>query len=171
MERGWFDQPVAISVGVIGTVHKVSNAREAAEILINHWPHEGTTKHLRARRVCLEVLHGQQQAKAAQDAFVEAAREAAILAELTPTKGDPSDGRAPFEPPVKIRVGTGITLRVVETVQDACEVLIDWPHASRGPFYQSARDIVEGAIDGIATPVEAREAFAALAEHAGILIE
>jgi hypothetical protein len=171
MERGWFDRPVPISVGIIGTVHKVSNAREAAEMLVNQWPEEGTAKHIEARRVCLEVLHGQQKADMARAAFAEAAREAAILAEASPASDDVAEPHVLFEKPVKVTVGSSSTVRVVETVQGACEVLIDWPHAQRGPFYQSTREVVEAVIDGVATTEEAREAFAALAEHAGILVD
>ena len=31
-------------------------------------------------------------------------------------------------------------------VNGACEALIDWPHAKRGPYYQSGREILEGTI-------------------------
>jgi hypothetical protein len=79
--------------------------------------------------------------------------------------------RIPFESPIKVKVGADNMLRTVNSVQGACEVLIDWPHARRGPYYQSAREVVEAAIGGKATAAEAREAFAALAAHAGVLAE
>lgn len=69
----------------------------------------------------------------------------------------------------RVRVGTEGTVRDVSTVQDACEVLIDWPPARRGPFYQSAREAVEGALDGNVSATAAQEAFAALCDHAGVL--
>lgn len=78
--------------------------------------------------------------------------------------------RIAFESPVKLQVGGDKTLRTVKTVEGACEVLIDWPQARRGPFYQSARQVVEAAAAGKATAQEARDAFAALAEHAGVLV-
>ena len=62
--------------------------------------------------------------------------------------------KIPFESPIKVKVGADNMLRTVNSVQGACEVLIDWPHARRGPYYQSAR-----------------EAFAALAAHAGVLAD
>ena len=62
------------------------------------------------------------------------------------------------------------TMRDVETIEDACQILIDWPHARRGPFYQAAREVVESALKGDATASQAREAFAALAAHAGVLV-
>ena len=79
--------------------------------------------------------------------------------------------RIPFEKPVIIRAGDEATKRTVKTVNGACEVLIDWPHARRGPFYQTAREIVEAALKGEKSAAEAREAFAGLAAHAGILVE
>lgn len=79
--------------------------------------------------------------------------------------------RIPFETPVVIRAGDEATKRTVKTVNGACEVLIDWPHARRGPFYQTAREIVEAALKGEVSPSQAREAFAGLASHAGILVD
>jgi len=74
-----------------------------------------------------------------------------------------------FSTSLRVRVGTDGTVRDVSTVQDACEVLIDWPSARRGPFYQSAREAVEAALDGNVSAMAAQEAFAALCDHAGIL--
>lgn len=79
--------------------------------------------------------------------------------------------RIAFESPVKLQVGSDKTLRTVKTVEGACEVLIDWPHARRGPVYQSTREVVEAAAAGKATPAEAREAFAGLAAHAGVIVD
>lgn len=79
--------------------------------------------------------------------------------------------RIEFESPVKLQVGGDKTLRTVKTVEGACEVLIDWPHARRGPVYQSTREVVEAAAAGKATPAEAREAFAGLAAHAGVIVD
>lgn len=77
----------------------------------------------------------------------------------------------PFESVVRVQAGSENTIKDVQSVQDACDILIDWPHARRGPFYQSARGVVEAALIGRASPQEAREAFMALASHAGILID
>ena len=79
--------------------------------------------------------------------------------------------RVEFESPVKVKVGADNTLRAVKSVQGANEVLIDWPHARRGPYYQAAREVVEAALAGNASGEEAREAFAALAAHAGVLAD
>lgn len=74
-----------------------------------------------------------------------------------------------FSAPIRVHVGTDGTVRDVATVQDASEVLIDWPPARRGPFYQSAREAVEAAKDGTISATAAQEAFAALCDHAGVL--
>ena len=76
-----------------------------------------------------------------------------------------------FETPVRVQAGDANTLRDVRSVEGACEVLIDWPHARRGPFYQSALEVVNSALEDRATIAEAREAFADLCAHAGILVE
>lgn len=77
----------------------------------------------------------------------------------------------PFENVVRVQAGSENTIKDVHSVQDACDILIDWPHARRGPFYQSAREVVEAALNGKASSQEAREAFMALASHAGILVD
>ncbi|PSJ63575.1 DUF982 domain-containing protein [Pseudaminobacter soli (ex Li et al. 2025)] len=79
MEYGWFDKPVPISLGITGDVYNVSNARQAAEILLNRWPTAGSIKHRDARYACLQVLQGLKKPEVAREAFVEAAREAGIL--------------------------------------------------------------------------------------------
>ena len=50
-------------------------------------------------------------------------------------------------------------------------MLIDWPHARRGPYYQAALEVVNAAMDGNATTAEARAAFTDLCAHAGVLAE
>lgn len=84
------------------------------------------------------------------------------------TDDSQTNERIPFDRPIIIRTGEA-THRTVRSVNGACEVLIDWPHARRGPFYQSTREVVEAAMKGMATAAQAREAFAALASHAGVL--
>ncbi|QPC86250.1 DUF982 domain-containing protein [Mesorhizobium sp. NBSH29] len=76
-----------------------------------------------------------------------------------------------FDSDVKLTVGNEHTIRTVQSVKDACEVLIDWPQARRGPFYQSTREVVEAAIAGKKTAEEARTALMALAVHAGVLVD
>ncbi|WP_292634593.1 DUF982 domain-containing protein [Mesorhizobium sp.] len=64
----------------------------------------------------------------------------------------------------------GRTLRDVATLKDASEILIDWPQAKRGPFYQAAREKVESALETGTGAAEAQEAFAALCSHSGVLV-
>lgn len=76
-----------------------------------------------------------------------------------------------FDSPVAIRAGRENTIRRVKSVNGACEVLIDWPHARRGPVYQETMALIQAALDGEKTAAEARHAFHAFAEHAGVLVE
>ncbi|MEP9396360.1 DUF982 domain-containing protein [Mesorhizobium sp. KR2-14] len=79
---GWFDKPVPVSVGLTHDVRNISNARQALDILMNHWPSAGTQQHRDARQACLEVLRGERRPEDARKAFAEAARGAGILFEL-----------------------------------------------------------------------------------------
>ena len=71
--------------------------------------------------------------------------------------------------PIRIKPHGSDTIRDVDTLRDASEILIDWPHAKRGPFYQAAREQIEAALDGNGG-AQAQEAFAALCNHAGVLV-
>ena len=71
---------------------------------------------------------------------------------------------------VRIKVGEATTCQVA-TLVDASKVLIDWPAARRGPFYQMAREKVEAANAGKVTPGEGMAAFVELCRHAGVLVE
>ena len=79
-------------------------------------------------------------------------------------------GDRPLGFKLRIQVGNSGTLATVETLQAACDVLIAWPHARRGPFYQSARELVERALKGEKPVREAAEGFLALCEHAGVVV-
>ncbi|TGZ40711.1 DUF982 domain-containing protein [bacterium M00.F.Ca.ET.162.01.1.1] len=72
--------------------------------------------------------------------------------------------------PVRIRPHGSDTIRDVTALQDASEILIDWPQAKRGPFYQAAREKVEAALEDQTGIGEAQEAFFALCNHAGVLV-
>jgi hypothetical protein len=80
------------------------------------------------------------------------------------------ENRLPFGGSVCVRIGDS-TKREVRSVQGACEVLIDWPHARRGPVYQTTMEMLQAALAGKATPEEAHEAFVAFAKHADVLVE
>lgn len=77
--------------------------------------------------------------------------------------------RLPFGSPICVLVG-GSTKRQVKSVRGAQEVLIDWPHARRGPVYQSTMEVLQAALAGKATAEQAHDAFAAFAKHADVLV-
>jgi len=78
--------------------------------------------------------------------------------------------KIPFASPISIRaVGNGNVVRTVKSVNGACEVLIDWPHARRGPVYQETMAVLQAALEGSESSEKARDAFEAFAIHAGVL--
>jgi len=77
--------------------------------------------------------------------------------------------RLPFGGGVCIRIDN--TKREVKTVKGASEVLIDWPHARRGPVYQSTMEVLQSALAGKVSAEEAHDAFVAFAKHADVLVE
>lgn len=77
--------------------------------------------------------------------------------------------RLPFGSGVCIRIDS--TKREVKTVKGANEVLIDWPHARRGPVYQSTMEVLQAALAQKASAEEAHDAFVAFARHADVLVE
>ncbi|TPM38105.1 DUF982 domain-containing protein [Mesorhizobium sp. B2-3-4] len=72
--------------------------------------------------------------------------------------------------PLRVKPHGSDTIREVATLQDASEILIDWPQAKRGPFYQAAREKVETALEKTEGAAQAQEAFTALCDHAGLLV-
>lgn len=82
MAGGW-KNPVAVHAGKDGgTRWLVGDAVRASEVLLKHWPRHATPgpKHLEARERMLACLMGKCDPEEARAAFVEAAREAGILA-------------------------------------------------------------------------------------------
>jgi len=79
------------------------------------------------------------------------------------------EDRLPFSSTVCVQTSDN-TKREVKSVRGASEVLIDWPHARRGPVYQSTMEILQSAMAGKATADEAHDAFVAFAKHAGVLV-
>ncbi len=80
------------------------------------------------------------------------------------------EDRLPFQSPVRVKIGDN-TKREVKSVQGACEVLIDWPHARRGPVYQSTMEVLQAALTGRGSAAEAHDAFVAFAKHAGVFAD
>ena len=60
------------------------------------------------------------------------------------------EDRMPFDSSICVRVGDN-TNREVKSVHGASEVMIDWPHARRGPVYQSTMEVLEAARSGRAS--------------------
>ena len=81
------------------------------------------------------------------------------------------DEKIRFLRPVSIRIGEAGTVRTVKSVNGASEVLIDWPHARRGPVYQETVAVIQAALAGSQSAETARTAFEAFAVHAGVLAE
>ncbi|MFC6490707.1 DUF982 domain-containing protein [Nitratireductor sp. GCM10026969] len=82
MNTGRWSVPVSVLDGQ-GLVFDIRSARHAADFLVLHWPekHRDSWPHLRAQSACLDVLQGTHEPEHAQQAFVEAARDAGIIAE------------------------------------------------------------------------------------------
>ncbi len=80
------------------------------------------------------------------------------------------EDRLPFDSSICVRLKDN-TKRQVKSVAGATEVLIDWPHARRGPVYQETMGILRAAVAGSVSVEEARDAFVAFAEHAGVLVD
>jgi len=89
----------------------------------------------------------------------------------TQSLGGPGITKLSFDSVVRVRSGSANSIAEVRSVEDAAGVLIDWPHARRGPLYHSAREIVEAAMKGQAGASEAEAAFTALASEAGVLVD
>lgn len=169
MDDKQFDRPVKVRLSESAKPLTVRSAHQASALLAStDWPGQRTELHRDAFETTEKVLEGSRSTIDSRTRFEEAAREAGIFVE-SDDDDDRKAKRIHFESSVKIRPYGSSSVREVKSVQGASEVLVDWPHSKRGPFYQSAREIVEAAIDGKSLPSQAREAFVALAEHAGIL--
>jgi uncharacterized protein DUF982 len=71
-----------------GLLLRVGSVREAAEVLLGHWPKEGRgPMFFEALRACHEALAGDLTTKGARQAFIEAALEAGIYVREVPLRG------------------------------------------------------------------------------------
>jgi len=86
------------------------------------------------------------------------------------TASTEQENRLPFGSRICIQIGDN-TRREVKSVRGACEVLIDWPHARRGPVYQSTMEVLQSALSGKATAEDAYQSFLAFATHAEVLVD
>lgn len=80
MSDAWFSTSIPISVGITGDIKYVSSARQAVELLNGNWRDKGSPKHRVALRECLAAINGDTSVAVARQAFLEAAREARVLA-------------------------------------------------------------------------------------------
>ncbi|MCG7506923.1 DUF982 domain-containing protein [Mesorhizobium retamae] len=76
--NGAFAEPVTVALPS-GEV-EVTSARQAAEMLLYHWPVGETAKRIQARMACMRVLGGTTAPDVARSAFLGAALEADIVA-------------------------------------------------------------------------------------------
>jgi uncharacterized protein DUF982 len=71
-----------------GLLRRVRSVREAAEVLLGHWPKQGRgPMFLEALRACHEALAGKLTTEEARQAFIEAALEAGIFVREVPLRG------------------------------------------------------------------------------------
>ena len=75
-----------------------------------------------------------------------------------------NEDRMPFESPVCVTIGDS-TKREVKSVHGASEVMIDWPHARRGPQYQATVDALEARLQQL-PGVVSTTSLAALSKQA-----
>ncbi|MFA6153279.1 DUF982 domain-containing protein [Mesorhizobium sp.] len=166
-----FETPARVRLREGGKIQQVASAQDASILLHSaDWPVDRIQLHNAASEAADEALGGRGAAKDAFNAFVIAATEVDILVEASSGENRKTS-RVFFESSVRTKPHGGSSVRDVDTVDGACEILIDWPHAKRGPYYQSAREVVQAALGGTATPHQAREAFVALADHTGVMID
>ncbi len=76
-ETGTFDEPVAVRLPAGKKM--VKSTRDAAELLLYHWPIGDTAQRIVARMACMRVLGGGGEPRIAREAFLAAAKEAKIL--------------------------------------------------------------------------------------------
>ncbi|WP_348639828.1 DUF982 domain-containing protein [Mesorhizobium sp. M7D.F.Ca.US.005.01.1.1] len=81
MYDAWFSSPISVATGISGDIRNLTNARQAFDLLNDHWRSGGSDKHRSAKRACQQALNGSVPADVARDAFIDAAREARILLE------------------------------------------------------------------------------------------
>ncbi|QPC95623.1 DUF982 domain-containing protein (plasmid) [Mesorhizobium sp. INR15] len=81
MYDAWFSKPISVATGISGDIRNLNNARQAFDLLNDHWRSGESDKHRSAKRACQQALNGSVSADVARDAFIDAAREAHMLVE------------------------------------------------------------------------------------------
>lgn len=77
-DTGPFEEPVHLQTDA-GECD-IRNTMDAAEMLLFNWPTGETALRIQARMTCMKVLAGSEPPASARQAFLEAAKEARILA-------------------------------------------------------------------------------------------
>lgn len=81
MYDAWFSKPISVATGISGDIRNLINARQALDLLNDHWRGGENDRYRSAKRACQQALNGSVPADVARDAFIDAAREARILVE------------------------------------------------------------------------------------------
>ena len=79
MNRGYWHPPVTIETLTLGRYRMVSNAAEAARILLEEWPVDEGEAFVAAKTLCLAALEGKADPEEARKAFLLAADEADVF--------------------------------------------------------------------------------------------
>lgn len=79
MSEGWFSAPVPVNVGLFGSIRNIFNARDADEFIRERMSSSSMTIRT-AHHACRAAMEDPKKAEGARVAFIEAAKEAHILA-------------------------------------------------------------------------------------------
>lgn len=79
MNRGYWATPVTIETLTLGRYQLVSNAAQAARILLEDWPVDEGEAFIAAKAACLAVLAGDKDPEVSRQAFLLAAEEADVF--------------------------------------------------------------------------------------------
>ena len=75
-----FSRRVVIESGRVRRMRRIGSVREAAQYLLEGWPHERRgTAYSEALSACVTVLSGADNPEIARDAFIAAAKEVGIF--------------------------------------------------------------------------------------------
>lgn len=79
MDPKRWSRPVTYAESRFGDTRTIVSTGEAAKILTSRWPTQRGLELRRAQKVCTEVLAGKRPPSEARQAFLDAAKEAAIV--------------------------------------------------------------------------------------------
>lgn len=79
--------------------------------------------------------------------------------------------RLQFFSPVRISLGRGQPVHMIENVSEALVFLREWPIGRRGPVYRCALNCCAAAMAAQMSAEEARKSFAGFARITGLLVD